>query len=125
MDYIVSFFNHLITNVLGFSGSASSLHSATTAAGSWTTSAGTQIIDESDNLFASTVGTGIVTLGTAVIDAGDAAYDDFKRQASTIQTSQAYIESLPESELDKLIASLSFDEPQAKNEEAKTLTKRL
>lgn len=122
MEYITAFLSHLFANIGGM---ASTLHTTTTVAGTWTTSTGTNTIDEADDTLLATVGTGIVSLGTAVIEASDDAIDEYKKQVSSVQTTQAYIESLPESELDEIIETLGFEDPKESQDEVRTLAKRL
>ncbi len=124
MNFISLFFQHLFANLASFGGAISTLHSTTSVSGTYTTSLGTDTVSNADDVISSTVGTSVVTIGTAIINSGDAAFDDYQRQVHSVQMSDAYIESLPEEEIDELIASLSDEEPK-QPEEPKTLTKHL
>ncbi len=125
MSYIEAFLAHLFANLGGIFGNASTLHSTTTLGGTWTTSTGSNTMDDADNMAVSLLGATVVSVGTAVIEASDDALSEYKRQAASVATTQAYIESLPENELDELIETLTFAEPTEPKEEVRTLAKRL
>lgn len=104
----------LNTSVIPPSTLGSSLSSSVTSTGTEICNLGTNIADNSDSDLLDTIGTISTSIGTSVSINSVSAYEKTMQQ---LETTQAYIESLNEQELEELISKLETKEYQISLEE--------